>query len=265
MLPALDVGLVTEGQVPVTAQLFNLRGNAGTAHWPLWLQAEQAILRAIRTGKFKPGEQLPGEHQLAEALGIHRHTVRRAMESLGARGVLEIRRGRGTFVAPGPIAYRVGGRSRFTDNMLAAGRVPSAKVLHAGKEAASEDIAANLGLGAKQKVVTLELLRLGDDVPILIARHYMPADRFPDFAERFGRIQSITETFASYGVVGYRRGVTRLDARQPTPQEAAELGQSRAAPVLVWGSVNVDPEGRPINYDCSVFAASRVSIVVDEY
>jgi hypothetical protein len=84
-------------------------------------------------------------------------------------------------------------------------------------------------LGRREKVVMLELLRLGDDVPILIARHYMPADRFPDFAERFVRIHSITETFASYGVVGYRRGVTRLDARQPTSQEAAELGQSRAA------------------------------------
>ena len=50
----------------------------------------------------------------------------------------------------------------------------------------------------------------------------------------------------------------------PTPQEAADLLQPRSAPVLVWGSVNADPRGRPINYDSSVFAAARVAIVVDQ-
>jgi hypothetical protein len=53
-------------------------------------------------------------------------------------------------------------------------------------------------------------------------------------------------------------------ARQPTPQEAADLGQPRMAPVLVWVSVNAIPDGRPINYDSSVFAAARVSIVIDD-
>jgi hypothetical protein len=42
------------------------------------------------------------------------------------------------------------------------------------------------------------------------------------------------------------------------------LGQPRTAPVPVWGSVNADPEDRLINYDSSVFAAARVSIVVDD-
>jgi GntR family phosphonate transport system transcriptional regulator len=248
----------------MTAFVFSLSDEAETRHWPLWLQVEDAIVRAIRAGKVKPGEQLPGEHQLAEDLGIHRHTVRRAIESLGGRGLLEIRRGRGTFVAPQPIAYRIGGRSRFTDNIEAAGLVPSARVLRSGVVAATKDVAENLDLAGNKKVATLEILRMGDGVPILIARHYMPADRFPDFAERFETIQSITKTFASYDVVGYRRRVTRLAARQPTPQEAADLVQSRTAPVLVWGSVNADPEGRSINYDSSVFAAARVAIIVDE-
>ena len=43
-----------------------------------------------------------------------------------------------------------------------------------------------------------------------------------------------------------------------------DLAQPRTAPVLVWGSVNADPKGRLINYDSSLFAATRVSIVVDE-
>jgi GntR family phosphonate transport system transcriptional regulator len=232
--------------------------------WPLWLQVEHAIRRAIQSEELKAGEQLPGEHQLAEILGIHRHTVRRAIESLCGQGLLEIRRGRGTFVTVGPIAYRLGGRSRFTDNMKEAGKTPSARILRAGTLPAPEEVAENLALDPGDKVVMLEILRLGNHVPILIARHFVPADLFPDFAERFGGTRSITKTFASYRVVGYRRTVTRLVARPPTPQEAADLGQPRMAPVLVWASVNAAPSGRPINYDLSVFSAARVSIVIDE-
>jgi GntR family transcriptional regulator, phosphonate transport system regulatory protein len=94
---------------------FSPSEDVDTSHWPLWLKAEHTILRAIRAGKFKPGEQLPGEHQLAEALGIHRHTVRRAIESLGGQGLLEIRRGRGTTCNPSPLTR--GPRQRCTAKM----------------------------------------------------------------------------------------------------------------------------------------------------
>ena len=163
----------------MTAPVFTLSDEAETRQRPLWLQVEDAIVRAISAGRLKPGEQLPGEHQLAEELGIHRHTVRRAIESLGGRGLLEVRRGRGTFVAARPIAYRVGGHSRFTGNIEAAGLVPSARVLRSGIVKATKDVADNLDLKPGDKVTALELLRMGDGIPILIARHYMPADRFP--------------------------------------------------------------------------------------
>lgn len=248
----------------MTLPIVSLPDETESSLWPLWLQVELAIRRAIRNGALKAGERLPGEHQLAETLGIHRHTVRRAIESLAGQGQLEIRRGRGTYVAASPIAYRLGGRSRFTDNMATAGKVPTARVLRSRTLTATEEVATNLALESGDKVVLLEILRLGDDIPILIARHFAPADLFPDFAERFDKIDSITKTFASYGADGYRRTVTRLAARRPTAQEAADLGQPRMAPVLVWASVNALPGGRPINYDLSVFAASRVSIVIDE-
>ena len=90
----------------------------------------------------------------------------------------------------------------------------------------------------------------------------MPEGQFPDFAERFATTLSITHTFASYGVVGYARKLTKISARKPSPQDAKELRQSSSVPMLHWASVNVDPEGRPINHDASVFAASRVDVIL---
>ena len=48
--------------------------------------------------KYKPGAKLPNENILAESLGVSRSTLREAIRMLSAGGVLEIRRGLGTFV-----------------------------------------------------------------------------------------------------------------------------------------------------------------------
>ena len=232
--------------------------------WPLWRRAEHAITAAIETGYFGPGDQLPPEHRLASDLGAHRHTVRRAIENLVGRGVLEIRRGRGTFVVGQPIPYRIGPRSRFTENIAALGLKPEVKVLRSAIVEADTETARWLRLDTGADVVRLELLRSGDGIPIVYARHSMPAERFADFAERFEDIRSITRTFASYGLEGYARKATRISARLPTAQEAGDLTIPASAPILFWMSVNADKDGRPINLDASTFAASRIDIVFED-
>ena len=49
--------------------------------------------------KIAPGEKLPNELELAQEMGVSRATLREAIQALAAQGVLEVRRGRGTFVS----------------------------------------------------------------------------------------------------------------------------------------------------------------------
>ena len=49
--------------------------------------------------RYMPGSKLPNENELSETLGVSRTTLREAISFLAAQGVLEIRRGKGTFVA----------------------------------------------------------------------------------------------------------------------------------------------------------------------
>ena len=48
--------------------------------------------------KFMPGEKLPNENELSEELKISRTTLREAIRILATNGILEIQRGKGTFV-----------------------------------------------------------------------------------------------------------------------------------------------------------------------
>jgi len=71
---------------------------------------EQIITRitdAIINGELQPGQKIPPENALAEALNVGRNSVREAIKILEAMGVLVIRRPEGTFVAEG-----------FSDKML---------------------------------------------------------------------------------------------------------------------------------------------------
>jgi GntR family transcriptional regulator len=65
---------------------------------PLYHQLERSIKFAIATGKLRIGEQLPTVRQLAVDLKINANTVAKVYAELERLGVLETRRGVGTFV-----------------------------------------------------------------------------------------------------------------------------------------------------------------------
>ena len=69
-----------------------------------------ALLRQLRSGRLRPGERIPTEAELGKLFGVSRITVARAVRDLEAAGIVERRRGAGSFV-----------RSRPPDDQLAFG------------------------------------------------------------------------------------------------------------------------------------------------
>jgi GntR family transcriptional regulator len=65
---------------------------------PLYRQLADDLEERIHSGKLAVGDRIPSEHMLAETHGIGRPTVRQATDYLVRRGLLERRRGSGTFV-----------------------------------------------------------------------------------------------------------------------------------------------------------------------
>jgi GntR family transcriptional regulator len=65
---------------------------------PLYVQLERAVRFAIATGKLRIGDQLPTVRELAVELKINANTVARVYTELERSGVVETRRGVGTFI-----------------------------------------------------------------------------------------------------------------------------------------------------------------------
>ena|SRR5579859_2005863 len=69
---------------------------------PIYVQIREQILAAIATGALSPGSQLPTMREVAVALKVDLNTVRHAYDDLQRKGVIELVRGRGSFVANQP-------------------------------------------------------------------------------------------------------------------------------------------------------------------
>lgn len=70
---------------------------------PLYAQLDRAIRASIATGRITVGDQLPTVRQLAVDLRINANTVARVYSELERAGVIETRRGVGSFVRAGPL------------------------------------------------------------------------------------------------------------------------------------------------------------------
>ena len=73
---------------------------------PIYAQLERALRAAIATGRMQPGDQLPTVRQLAVDLRVNANTVARVYAELERAGVIETRRGVGSFISATPSEAR---------------------------------------------------------------------------------------------------------------------------------------------------------------
>jgi len=75
---------------------FHLDARSGV---PTYLQLVQQVRQAVRLGILRPGDQLPTVKEVVSALAINPNTVLKAYRELDLEGLVEGRRGVGTFVS----------------------------------------------------------------------------------------------------------------------------------------------------------------------
>jgi len=79
---------------------------------PIWSQIEDGVRHMVAAGALAPGESVPSVRDLAREQRINPNTVAKAYQRLVESGVLETRRGEGTFVAERPPAMPTAERAR---------------------------------------------------------------------------------------------------------------------------------------------------------
>ena len=182
---------------------------------------------------------------------------------MAAQGLTHARRGAGVFVTQAPTDYPIGRRVRFHQNLRAAGRLPSREILSGETRAAAPREAEALHLPPGAPVHVSEGRSLADGQPMALFRSVFPAERFPELLSLLAESGSVSAALAHYGVGDFIRASTRLTAKQATATQALHLRLREGDPILRTVGINVDSDGRPVEYGHTWFAGDRVTLVLD--
>lgn len=229
----------------------------------IWRQIAETLSGEISAGAWPPGAKLPTEAELARRFGVNRHTLRRAVADLADRGLVRVEQGRGTFVAEDVVEYAVGERPRFAETLNSQHRAPGGRLLRAIRLPADERVALALKVRRGTTVVLIERLGEADGKPLSISNHYFPASRFPGLISYYGEEGSITRSLARCGLADYLRLQTRVRARRATAEEIRMLQVPPHTPILETEAINVDPDGKRIEFGVSRFASSRIELLFE--
>jgi GntR family transcriptional regulator len=143
---------------------------------PLYAQVENVIISRISNGSLPAGSRLPSEDSLVQEYAVSRTTIRAAIQSLVQRGLVEIRRGKGTFVTHPKITQELTELTGFVEDMQALGRHATAKVLDQQVVAATQVVARQLALPQGAPVVRIQRVRLADRIALSFDETYLPQE-----------------------------------------------------------------------------------------
>jgi GntR family transcriptional regulator len=223
-------------------------------------QVRDELARAVES--MPAGTALAPERDLAASFGVARMTLRKALNSLVADGLVVRRQGQGTFVAPARVPQRLAARS-FTEDMRSRGLRPGSLTLDAGVRHAGVVIAACLDVAPNTQVLQVRRLRLADDQPMAIEELSVPRDLVP------GLEGSELEGVSFYDVLEQRYGRRIAGGTQTvepvlaTPEEAEALGISPGAPCFLFERTSRLGSGEVVEFVRSVYRGDRYRIVVD--
>jgi GntR family transcriptional regulator len=150
---------------------------------PIYHQLNSHLRQLIASGKCPVGGKFLTERQICEKFGISRATANKALSNLVSEGLLEFRKGVGTFVKARTLDYNLRALVSFTEEAIAAGKHPSSKVLHFAKVSSRDvldEVPQLLQAGPDSLLFYVERLRLADNVPVILERRYIVEQYCPD-------------------------------------------------------------------------------------
>ena len=143
---------------------------------PIYQQLNEALRSILGSGEFKTGARFLTEREVSLRFEVSRATANKALSNLVSEGILEFKKGVGTFVRGGVLDYDLRSLVSFTGKAAGAGKKPTTRVLNFDRvpgATIARSVAAALKVRDADPVYVLERLRLADGVPVILERRHI--------------------------------------------------------------------------------------------
>jgi len=233
---------------------------ARAARRPLFLEVRQEILTVLGD-RYRPGDRLPSEPDLATSYGVSRPTIREVLRSLESDGLVRRVHGVGTFVTQ----IRPVVSSRFdldlgvTEAVAAANQRLGVQILRVSREAAPSSIAERLALEVGSALLWVERIIRVNDVPGAYAIDAIPADIAGDAEYIGGSVYRFLESTCGLSLVG---GVADVTAVTADRHLARLLDVTTGTALLRIDQIERTADDRPVLYSTEHYLPTVLNLSV---
>lgn len=231
---------------------------------PMYLKLYEKILNNIENKKYNNYDKLPSENEFAKEFSVNRHTIRQALELLKSEGFIYTILGKGTYISNIKVPYSISDKSSYSSKILDLGYEPKTTLLGVDIIEASEDVARNLGINTKLKVIEFRLLRFANDLPISISYSYFDAYLYRELINNLDckpfSLYKILEK--SYPNLEVTKISTIFESVMATKEQSTLLMMPSNSPLLAACTISKDQNGNFVEYGTSYFRGDICKIKV---
>lgn len=213
----------------------------------------------IRERKFLPGDRIPNEMELAAKFGVHRMTVRQAINKLVGDHIIVRKRNKGTFLLAerSPVLTRtLDNVPTYHDDIVRAGLTPGYKTLAARTIPGDAQVSSQLGLAEGEPVTYVHRLIYASEVPIAIEKAYVPESLFPGLAEL-----NLDSVLYNIMLTRYNLAPTysrhEISVLMPSEEERRLLKIKDGTPCMLVESLVFDQNGAAIEFSFSLHRGDK--------
>ncbi|MDR1077927.1 MAG: GntR family transcriptional regulator [Propionibacteriaceae bacterium] len=214
---------------------------------PYYAQLKQILMEAVERQGLVAGVRLPGDNDLAQHFGLSRSVVRQALAELETEGLINRRRGKGTYLGHQKVSEGLAGwTGGLADDVSRRGARLISQVLRQGQVTADALVAELLQLAPGAPVVLIERVRYVDDEPWVHTTTWLPAGRVPGLEGEDLSEQSLYALLRDRYRLVFGRVRRSIEAALAGEATGRHLGIGPTEPVLRLSSLLCDSSDRPI-------------------
>jgi len=230
---------------------------------PAYQRIQFTIRKTIEDGALRPGDAVPSERELAKIHEVSLMTARHALASLEHEGIVERRRGVGTFVSSPKIHFNK--LMSYTEQMSSRSLRAGSKILFARLVEDEEEATARLSIAPKSPILKIERVRHAAGEPFALETCYFSAKQYSGLlSEPLERDSLFAILERHYGVeLGYAD--EEVDATAADPRTADLLGVPKREPLLRIRQVIYSTKGSIITYVLGLYRSDRHNLVIRRF